>query len=146
MKVLDEPAAKQSDATVLNLQMRAASKQAGLQPSKVSGLDRVDRNPKKLAEWISSVEELHKGRPRAAMAYSKPMPDVETLMQEWPPEVENVLARIRLPEGNLPVRLLSKLACTVTDIPVYNKPVESLHLFFSLYLAFKENPSFAHIE
>jgi len=145
LKVLDEPAAKQSDSTVLNLQMRAASKTAGMQPAKVSGIDRVDRNPKKLDEWVASVEELHKGKPRAAMAYSKPMPDVETLMQEWPPEVENVLNRVRLPEGGIPVRLLSKIACTLTDIPVYNNPVESLHLLFSLYNAFKENPSFANM-
>jgi hypothetical protein len=35
----------------------------------------------RLATWISSIAELHKSRPAAAVAYSRPMPDVELLMQ-----------------------------------------------------------------
>jgi intraflagellar transport protein 46 len=32
--------------------------------------------------------------------------------------------------------------CSLLDIPVYENPVESLHLLFSLYLEFKHNPVF----
>jgi hypothetical protein len=35
----------------------------------------------RLATWISRIAELHNSRPAAAVTYSKPMPDVEVLMQ-----------------------------------------------------------------
>lgn len=37
----------------------------------------------RLSTWISSIAELHKSRPAAAVSYSRPMPDVELLMQVW---------------------------------------------------------------
>lgn len=40
----------------------------------------------RLATWISSIAELQKSRPAAAVAYSRPMPDVELLMQVCLPQ------------------------------------------------------------
>ena len=37
--------------------------------------------------------------PRPTVSYAKNMPDIETLMQEWPPEVEEMLNAIKLPDG-----------------------------------------------
>ncbi len=35
-----------------------------------------------------------------------------------------------------------KIVCSVLDIPVYDNPIESLHVLFTLLLEFKNNPSF----
>lgn len=41
----------------------------------------------------------------------------------------------------------SKLVCTLLDVPVYDNVIESLHLVFSLFLEFKQNPFFrAHVD
>eukprot|EP00899_Mesostigma_viride_P022234 jgi/Mesvir1/3195/Mv16348-RA.1 len=146
LKVLDEPAAQQSDSTVLNLQLRAVSKTSGLMPVMVTSIENADKNPKKIANWIQSINDLHKSKPRQEVNYSKTMPDIEKLMQEWPPEMEELLASggAQLPTGDLDVSLreFAKIACALLDIPVYNKPVESLHVLFMLYLEFKNNPAF----
>jgi hypothetical protein len=43
---------------------------------------------------------------------------------------------------DLDLKTFSKLVCSLLDIPLYENPVESLHLLFSLYLEFKHNPVF----
>jgi len=35
-----------------------------------------------------------------------------------------------------------KMMCSVLDIPVHENPIESLHLLFTLYLEFRNNPIF----
>eukprot|EP00955_Chlamydomonas_euryale_P046215 353364-Chlamydomonas_euryale.AAC.13 len=51
---------------------------------------------------------------------------------------------MKMPEGELDVDLktYTRLICGVLDIPVYENPIESLHVLFSLYLEFKSNPIF----
>jgi len=51
LKTLDEPAAAQSDPTVLDLQLRVVSKQSGLQPMTVRSIENADKNPKKISTW-----------------------------------------------------------------------------------------------
>jgi intraflagellar transport protein 46 len=36
-----------------------------------------------------------------------------------------------------------KVMCNILDIPVYQNPVESLHIMLTLYLEFKNNPFLA---
>ena len=48
-----------------------------LMPVAMTSLCRQQR----LATWISSISDLHKSHPAAAASYSRPMPDVELLMQ-----------------------------------------------------------------
>lgn len=43
---------------------------------------------------------------------------------------------------DLDLRTFTKLVCSVLDIPVYENPIESLHVLFTLYLEFKHNPIF----
>ena len=54
MQVLDEPAAKQSDPTVLTLQLRQLSKEApGAKADMVGRLEHADENKaKKIQQWI----------------------------------------------------------------------------------------------
>ena len=59
-------------------------------------------------EWLSS-----QGKPEAGVHYSKNMPDIESLMQEWPPQVEELLPSIRLPDNSLvgPSPLQHRCSC-----------------------------------
>ena len=49
-------------------------------------MEKAERDPAKLNNWIENVKNLHKGGSTTTVNYSKNMPDIETLMQEWDPE------------------------------------------------------------
>jgi intraflagellar transport protein 46 len=114
--VLDEPAAVQSDPTLLNLQLRQLSKDTpGVRMEVVGCIEHGDKDRRqRLATWISSIADLHKNKPAAAVHYSRPMPDLEVLMQEWPPELEAALRSSKLPTADLVrklVLMLQQYAC-----------------------------------
>uniref|UniRef100_A0A7S3D4V8 Intraflagellar transport protein 46 homolog n=1 Tax=Palpitomonas bilix TaxID=652834 RepID=A0A7S3D4V8_9EUKA len=94
LTVLDEPAAKQSDATVIEMKVRSTTKQSNLQPMSVKRLENADKKPKEITNWIDSINELHRNKPPPTVNYSKPMPDIESLMQVWPPEIEDLLQQV----------------------------------------------------
>ncbi|GFH17841.1 IFT complex B protein [Haematococcus lacustris] len=149
IKVLDEPAAKQSDPTVLTLQLRQMSKEApGSKAEMIGRIEHTDeQKQKKIGGWVQSINDIHRNKPAATVNYSRRMPDIEALMQEWPPEMEAFVRTMKMPTGDLDLdlRTFTKLVCSILDIPVYDNPVESLHLLFSLYLDFKQNPVFAQL-
>jgi intraflagellar transport protein 46 len=72
------------------------------------------------------------------------MPDIETLMDVWPESFEQLLRSVALPSPDLDLSLLEyvKVLCAVLDIPVYDNPIESLHVMFSLFMDFRDNPHF----
>eukprot|EP00741_Cyanophora_paradoxa_P016357 tig00020912_g15793.t1 len=144
LSVLDEPAAAQSDPTVVDLQLRAVSKQSNIQPMVVRSIDNAEKNPKAVNNWITSISDLHKSKPAPTVNYSKAMPDIEQLMQVFPDEFERLLQTTKLPSGDLDVDLKQyvRIICAILDIPVYQNVVESLHLLFSLYSDFKDNAHF----
>ncbi len=52
-----------------------------------------------------------------------------------------------VPPQELDLKIYAKVVCTLLDIPVYENPIESLHVLFTLYLEFKNNPVFRqHME
>ena len=63
-------------------------------------------------------------------------------MQAWDGDTEAVLREVRLPDETLPMplRARAELACATLGVPVYENLVESMHVVFSAYLAFKNNP------
>ena len=73
------------------------------------------------------------------------MPDIETLMAAWPPEMEDVLRATTLPSEDLAVSTsqLARVMCALLDVPVYGSITESLHVLFTLFLEFKNNPFLA---
>jgi intraflagellar transport protein 46 len=144
LRVLDEPAAVQTDPTVLELQLRAISKKSGLEPTKVRSVEHAEKNPKEIDKWIASINELHKTKPPQQVHYTTTMPDVEQLMQEWPPEVEDMLRTVKLPGADIELELkdYARLVCSLLDIPVQGSLTQSLHLLFSLYSEFKTNQHF----
>ncbi|KAJ8598200.1 hypothetical protein CTAYLR_005527 [Chrysophaeum taylorii] len=141
--VLDEPAAAQSDATVLELQLRAVSKKQHGDLA-VRSIDNAAKSPLEIDRWIASIADLHRAKPQTQVNYRKPMPDLDALMAEWPPALEDRLKDIVLPDADIDLSLpeFARLACALLDVPVYDNLVESLHLLFSLYLEFAENAHF----
>lgn len=116
---------------------------------KVRSLEDAEKNPKQVQQWINSVNELHKTRPPPTVQFTKTMPDIELLMQEWAPEMEETFNRISLPGPELDISLAdyAKMVCSILDIPVHklgNKKslIEALHHLFTLYAEFKDNPHF----
>ena len=75
---------------------------------------------------------------------SKPMPDIDSLMQEWPPQIEDILRETGIPTADFDcdVATYVDVICALLDIPVYKSRIQSLHVFFSLYSAFKHSQHF----
>ena len=78
------------------------------------------------------------------MHYSKPMPDIDWLMQEWPPQVEEMLKESGIPtaEFECDVGTYVDIICGLLDVPIHKSRIQSLHVFFSLYSAFKHSQHF----
>jgi intraflagellar transport protein 46 len=147
LTVLDEPAAQQTDPTVLDLQLRAISTMATLQPTVVPSIENASQHPQKITTWITNMSELHKSNPPPNVIYTKAMPDIEQLMQVWPVEMEEALETCELPSADLDVdaKAYARIVCALLDIPVHNTSLkESLHLLFTLYSEFKATQSEMH--
>ncbi len=154
LAVLDEPAARQSNPSILLLQIKALARGGGGGSSAAAephaeAVGRVATGQpmaaKQISQWIESVESLRRSKPADSFEYPKPMPSLEDLMQVWPAEMEGLLAQIRLPGANLDVSLeeFAKLCCAIVDIPVYgNSTIPSLHLLFSLFAEFEASQHF----
>mmetsp|Transcript_35269 Transcript_35269/g.60937 ORF Transcript_35269/g.60937 Transcript_35269/m.60937 type:complete len:476 (+) Transcript_35269:90-1517(+) len=144
LKVLDEPSAHQSDSTVLELQLRAISKKQHGDVA-VRSIENAAKSPAEIEKWIKSIEDLHRQKPSVDYQYKKNMPDIESLMQEWPEEFEEMLQKTTLPGPDMELSLeeYAKVICAIMDVPVYDNLIESLHVIFSLYMEFKDNPHFA---
>lgn len=101
-------------------------------------------NPRVVDSWVDSIAALHRSKPPASVHYSRPMPDIDSLMQEWPAELEEQLGRLQLPPGRLACSLAQyvDVVCCLLDVPVYSSRVQSLHLLFSLYLEFRDSQHF----
>jgi len=77
------------------------------------------------------------------------MPDADTLMNEWPSEMEQALKEIPFPGPEIDMHAAdyARLVCSMLDVPCHklanNKSViESLHVLFTLYSDFKSNQHF----
>ena len=148
--VLDEPAAAQSDPTVLELSLRAVNKQVISRHATVGSIEHADKNQARVVKWIQSIEEVHRKKPPPHVHYSRTMPDIEQLMQVWPPEFEELLKSqaSELPDMNTmdcDVETFARMVCAIMDIPVYDgKVTESLHVLFTLYSEFQNHAYFQH--
>uniref|UniRef100_M3Y074 Intraflagellar transport protein 46 homolog n=1 Tax=Mustela putorius furo TaxID=9669 RepID=M3Y074_MUSPF len=114
------------------------------QHMKVKSLEDAEKNPKAIDTWIESISELHRSKPPATVHYTRPMPDIDTLMQEWSPEFEELLGKVSLPTAEIDCSLAEyiDMICAILDIPVYKSRIQSLHLLFSLYSEFKNSQHF----
>ena len=101
LTMLDEPAAKQSDPSVLELQLRAISKQSSAKSVQIRKIDSGEKSAKEIDKWIKDISDLHRSKPPPTVHYTKPMPDIDRLMQEWPPEVEEMLKETGIPTAGI---------------------------------------------
>ncbi|PRP83126.1 hypothetical protein PROFUN_09805 [Planoprotostelium fungivorum] len=143
--VLDEPGPDQSDPALITIILRNHYRQLNTTPLPVGGIENAEKNVKNIVSWVSKIQDLHRSKPPPNISYTRAMPDIESLMQEWPHEMERILETIKLPSASLDVDLKNfiRIICAVLDIPIYNNNlVEPLHVLFTLYSAFKENQHF----
>ncbi|XP_045537884.1 intraflagellar transport protein 46 homolog [Papilio machaon] len=152
--LLDEPAAAQSEPALLQLRLRALARSAGGKTTLTRKISEAERNPAAIERWIRDVGELHAGRPPPALLYTCKMPDIDSLMEEWPASVEAVLgagagAGVGVPGAGLQCSLAqyAALTCAVLDVPVPGRGLrallQALHLLFALYSAVKSSQLYA---
>ena len=110
----------------------------------VRAVEHAEKDPKAITGWINSISDLHRHKPAPSVRYSKPMPDIEALMQIWPAPMEELLDTHPLPDAEISLDLASyvRMVCAMLDIPVHNSLTESLHVLFTLYSDFKANVHF----
>lgn len=136
--VLDEPCTNQSDPAVLHLQLRSHLRSAGaVRQTVVKRIEDAEKNVKSIDKWIEDISELHRSKHPPAVHLTKPMPDIDSLLQQWPPEVEERLneAEVDFTELDCDLPRLVDIICNLLDIPVEkNSRLEALHTLFTLYL------------
>ena len=94
--ILDEPAVIQSDATVLDLQLRQKTKAANLKEASIRSVESADKSPQVLTQWVESINDLHRSQPPPTVTYSNSMPSLDALMQAWPGEIEELLSKVEV--------------------------------------------------
>ncbi|CAL1590069.1 unnamed protein product [Knipowitschia caucasica] len=147
LMMLDEPSVKQTDPTVLMLWLREESRQHGdMQTQKVTSVAFPESNTRPVDHWSDSITALHRSKPPPTVHFSRAMPDVDSLMQEWLPELEELLSRVALPSAELTLDLgdYVDLVCPLLDIPVHGKNtrIQALHQLFTVYLEFRDSQHF----
>ena len=144
LKYLDEPSSTQSDPTVLELQLRAMSKKLQYGDVVVRSIENAHKNPGAIDKWIQNISDLHRSKPPPQVHYRRNMPDIDKLLDVWPEEFEAALETLKLPSPDLDLSLAeyAKTLSAILDIPTYENPIESLHLMFTLYMEFRNNPHF----
>lgn len=142
ISIIDEPKLNQSKRAVIDLLLDEHGK-LPKKDYKVHSVANAHKNTKEVQNWIENVEKIQRNRFAPSVVYSQRMPDIDTLMQAWDPELEKYLEENPLPEAelDLPIEDLARYASALLDIPVYeqNKEkslIESMHVLFSLYSAF----------
>ncbi|VDM52634.1 unnamed protein product [Angiostrongylus costaricensis] len=146
---LDEPAIQQSDPTILAMQLRHANKEVNSQlDAPVKQLERGDKSAHEIDKWITDIKELHRTRPsQSTVHFRGPMPDIESLMQEFHPHFERCLEGVKMPSAELDVDLeeYTDICLNLVDVPVSRSRIQSLHCFFSLYREFRNSQHFKNL-
>ena len=109
----------QSDPNVLELHMRVVSKQSSGKARKIKKV--VGQDVGSMEKWIRDISDLHRSKPAPTVHYNKAMPDIDSLMQEWPADMEDLLRMTDLPLSDLSADLSTHvdLVCSLLDIPRY---------------------------
>lgn len=143
LTVLDEPCGNQTDPALLHMKLRSVSTAliAGPPPG-------IAKSAKDIDHWIAEMQNIHANRSQQAAileSHSVPtMADIDTLMSEWPEEVEQALDVVGFPSPHLdcPLTVYVEIICTLLDIPIGNNKsqvdyINALNTLFNLYSAIK---------
>lgn len=93
---MDEPATEQSDSAMVDLRLHQLTKPGGLSQEPIKKLSQSEKNLHQIEKWISNVKEVRKIKPPDRVYYSKTMPDIEQLMQEWSPDIEKCIKNLKV--------------------------------------------------
>nr|SVE73877.1 EOG090X0FP3 [Daphnia atkinsoni] len=112
LTLIDEPSLSQSDPSVLDLRLRSIYKQSSAKKTAARTVEEGNK-VKVIEKWIKDINELHRSKPLPTVNYNKPLPDIDTLLQEWNPDVEDILIEEKILPANLNCDLLfyTDLAC-----------------------------------
>lgn len=143
LEILDEPCGNQSDPTLLHMKLRSVSTSKS---SKSMPPPAISKSSKDIEKWISEVQALHANQPYPTVMHTKPMPDIDALMIEWPTKMEHIFNSVGFPNAQLNCSLTFyiDLMCGLLDIPLPPATTQTDYLLalstiFNLYLAIK-NP------
>nr|SVE93316.1 EOG090X0FP3 [Moina brachiata] len=114
LTVIDEPSLHQSDPSVLDLRLRSIYKQSSAKAIIAKSVDESNKG-KAIEKWIKDIGDLHRSKPLPTVTYAKPLPDIDTLLQEWSPDVEDVLREEGVPPAELDCDLSTyvDIACEI---------------------------------
>ncbi|PIC17295.1 hypothetical protein B9Z55_023586 [Caenorhabditis nigoni] len=146
----DEPPCEQSDATIVDMQIRNAVKDAKVLddavPVKV--LHNADKNPDKILKWIADVKEHRKNVPKSTVTYKTINRTVEDTMQELPAQIQKAAPILRAPPAEIDCDLKTyvEMCLNLVDIPVGDSLIESVHLMFATFIQFKNSQHFKNLE
>ena len=150
MSEIIRPALNLSKSSYLDLMIREFFKgKVKNDQREIHSIPNAHKNQKQVSGWISDVEEIHKRRVAPTVFYTKKMPEIDSLMQVWDPEFENVITRNKIGDSSIPLSTeqLVRIACNLADVPIHETNndknlIESLHVLFQLYSAFNSNDHF----
>nr|SVE71368.1 EOG090X0FP3 [Daphnia similis] len=100
LTLIDEPSLNQSDPSVLDLRLRSVYKQSSAKKTVARTIEEGNK-VKAIEKWIKDINELHRSKPLPTVNYSKPLPDIDALLQEWNPDVEDILSEDKILPSNL---------------------------------------------
>lgn len=153
--VLDEPSiSRQSDASLLSLRLRALTKDVNATTAAgESGVKiKTAIHSHDIDNWIDNLRKMHQETSQTqsqTMIQTSRLPEIESLMQEWDPEFEEVLRSegVSLPPPDIDCDLGEYVAivCGLLDIPVHGSKISSLHQLFTLYNEFRSSQHFKQI-
>ena len=81
LNIIDEPTINGIDPTIFSLELSYKFKFKTPTNMHVKSVENAEKNPKLIQNWINQISELHKEKMSSNVNYSKPMPDIESLMQ-----------------------------------------------------------------
>lgn len=143
LDVLDEPCGEQSEPALLHMKLRSTSTN---NPQTAGPPPAVAKSSKDIEKWIAEVQALHANQPYPTVVHNRPTPDIDSLMVEWPPQMEQTLNTVGFPSAQLDCSLTFyiELMCGLFDIPMPPTKTHvdyllALNTLFNLYLAIK-NP------
>ena len=147
--ILDEAIpSKQSNAAVVELQLRNCAKKGSRRDAVVRSISNASENTNEIDQWIQSVEEIHSATTNnknqttqslEEVRYRNKMPSVQELMQPWPTDVANELRNgtLELPTADIDLNVeeYARMMCMLLGIPVHDGCVaDSVHVLLSLFV------------
>ncbi|CAD2218124.1 hypothetical protein AGDE_12250 [Angomonas deanei] len=145
--MVDEPGIPQSNPAVVQLELRATNAHSAAMMQVVDSFEDAANRPEVIDRWISDIKKVHYKKALPTVTYQKPMPEIETLLQIWPQEFEDMLnSDVQFPPPNidLDIEQYIRTLCAVIDIPTYNSLIDSLHVMFTVFEDFRTNQHFQH--